>query len=502
MTGLGAQSDIERFRAVICRRLGLHFEDAKLGFLNDVMQRRLEKLRRTSGDYLQELEDKTANGELSPLAQDLTVPETYFFRNIEQFRAFQEVVLPERMRVRGSFKALRFLSAACASGEEPYTLAIVVKETIADPTWDVSIRAVDINPAVLEKAKRARFAPWALRETPADAQRRWFRPEERGMVLDEAVRTAVTFEARNLAVEDSELWQPASYDAVYCRNVMMYFSPEQARALVSRIARSLMPGGYLFLGHAETLRGLSDEFHLRHTHGTFYYQRKDGPERICLTSDNVVPRATPVTNEITVLAEGWVETIRQASERIEALVSAPVIERRPEHSLPSSWDLTGAFDLLRSERFGDALAHIRRLPAGASGDPDVMLLEATLLAHGGEYTAARITCQRLLAADELNAGAQYVLALCHEGLGDSNGAIEQHRVAIYLDATFAMPRLHVGLLARQIGDLGLARRELGQALSLLKHEDASRLLLFGGGFNRQALVALCEATLRDCGGQS
>ncbi|TAL03792.1 MAG: protein-glutamate O-methyltransferase, partial [Rhodospirillaceae bacterium] len=401
----------------------------------------------------------------------------------------------------GTARALRILSAACASGEEPYTLAIIVKEAIADSSWDVSIRAVDINPVALEKARRAHFAPWALRETPPEAQRRWFHPVDRGMTLNDAIRTAVTFEARNLAVEDSELWQSGIYDAVYCRNVMMYFAPEQARALVSRIARSLMPGGYLFLGHAETLRGLSDEFHLRHTHGTFYYQRKDGPECPWSMTDYVVPRTGPIVTPITALADAWVDTIRQASDRIEALVSAPTAEKRPERSLAPAWDLTGAFDLLRDERFVDALAHIRTLPPGAGQDPDALLLEAMLLAHGSEFVAAADICRRLLMIDELNACAHYVLALCREGQGDRDGAIEQDRVAIYLDAAFAMPRLHLGLLARRTGDRVLARRELGQAQALLKHEDASRLLLFGGGFNRQALLALCDSALRDCGEQ-
>jgi chemotaxis protein methyltransferase CheR len=104
----------------------------------------------------------------------------------------------------------------------------------------------------------------------------------------------------------------------------------------------------------------------------------------------------------------------------------------------------------------------------------------------------------LLVADETSAEAHYVLALCREAAGDSTGAIAQNRLAAYLDPSFAMPRLHVGLLARRSGDQNLARRELTQAQSLLQHEDASRLMLFGGGFNRQAMLDLCGSALRDC----
>ena len=104
--------------------------------------------------------------------------------------------------------------------------------------------------------------------------------------------------------------------------------------------------------------------------------------------------------------------------------------------------------------------------------------------------------------DELNAGAHYVLALCREHSGDGSAAAEHDRVAAYLDPGFAMPRLHLGLMARRAGDREAARRELTQALFLLEREDAARLLLFGGGFNREALVALCDLALRESGGKS
>jgi chemotaxis protein methyltransferase CheR len=165
------------------------------------------------------------------------------------------------------------------------------------------------------------------------------------------------------------------------------------------------------------------------------------------------------------------------------------------------WDLAPALDLLRQERFAEALDHVRSGPPEAERDPDVLLLEATLLAHGGQLAAAEDACLRLLVIDKLNAGAHYVLALCREHSEHRERASRHDQVAAYLDPTFAMPRLHLGLLARRAGDRVAARRELAQALVLLKREDASRLLLFGGGFNREALMALCESALRDSGGR-
>jgi chemotaxis protein methyltransferase CheR len=122
-----------------------------------------------------------------------------------------------------------------------------------------------------------------------------------------------------------------------------------------------------------------------------------------------------------------------------------------------------------------------------------------LLTHSGNLTAAENVSAQLLAQDELNTGAHYLLALCRESAGDRQGALDHDQAAIYLDPSFAMPRLHLGLMARRAGDWEGAQRELSQALLLLKREDASRLLLFGGGFGREALIGLCRAELDSAG---
>jgi chemotaxis protein methyltransferase CheR len=495
-----ARPDLERFRAAIVRRIGLQFDDAKLGFLGEVLQRRLGKPGRSIDAYLRGLEGQSASGEIAALARELTVGETYFFRNNEQFRALADVVLPERMRARRAHGILRLLSAGCASGEEAYSMAIVVRESMADPSWKVVIRAVDLNPAMLEKAARARYSSWSLRDTPPDIQRKWFQADGRELILESSVRAAVGFGNGNLASDDPGLWQPATYDVIFCRNVLMYFAPEQMRAVIARIAHSLAPGGFLFLGHAETLRGVSDAFHLRHSHETFYYERKESSELARPPSFWPAPAAVPGSAPVVPLDGAWVDTIREATARVAALVPATANAPVAPPVLP--WDLAPALDLLRKERFAEALDHVRTGPPALEKDPDVLLLEATLLAHSGQLVAAEDACLRLLLIDELNAGAHYLLALCREHSGHRERAGEHNRVAAYLDPSFAMPRLHLGLLARRAGDRNAARRELAQALVLLRREDASRLLLFGGGFSREALMALCESSLKECGVRS
>ncbi|MEI9899810.1 MAG: CheR family methyltransferase [Hyphomicrobium sp.] len=122
------RADLELFRAVISSKIGLYFDDAKLGCLGEVLQRRLDVLGRSSRAYLFSLEHGLCETEIAALALELTVGETYFFRNVEQFRALAEVVLPERTKARRASRTLRLLSAGCASGEEAYSIAIVARE--------------------------------------------------------------------------------------------------------------------------------------------------------------------------------------------------------------------------------------------------------------------------------------------------------------------------------------------------------------------------------------
>jgi chemotaxis protein methyltransferase CheR len=497
-----ASEEADRFRDIIERRLGLYFDESKRDFLAGLLHARLEKRGQSCDAYLRTLEETPSYGEWRVLGQLLTVPETYFFRHFEQFRAFTDVVLPARLAARTDSRRLAILSLGCASGEEAYSLAVMVREANVPASWNIEITAADINATVLEKAAAGRYTEWALRETPPELRSKWFQRQGREYLVDSSIRQAVRFEERNLAASAPDFWRPEAYDVIFCRNMMMYFSPEQARALVEHIARSLAPGGYLFLGHAETLRGLSHDFQLCHSHETFYYRRRASNEA---TSEHYQPAS--VSSALALLpvavrdsADAWVDAIQRSSERIRQLmpVSAQAVAVA---ATKARWNLDGMFELLRQERFAEALDAMGGLPSEAETDADTLLLKAVLFTHSGQLESAEKVCRSLLELDDLHAGAWYVLALCCEGAGDNDAAIEHNKTAAYLDPGFAMPHLHLGLLLRRGGEIEIARQELERASDLLQREDASRLLLFGSGFGREALLRLCRAELLACGGR-
>ncbi|NVB81932.1 MAG: methyltransferase domain-containing protein, partial [Kofleriaceae bacterium] len=275
-------ADAERFRGCVEAQLGIHFDRRKQDMLRDVLALRCEAHGMSPSSYLAQLVADPGFDE-GPLAAELTVGETYFFRNRDQFDALVEIA---------AGRALDIVSAGCASGEEPYSIAIALRGV------SPAIRAFDINPEALRRATRARYSMWSLRETSPAACERWFVSAGKHVELADEIRNAVRFERANLL--DPATWPAASCDVVFCRNVLMYFRPEVMASVVRAIAGALRPGGYLFLGHAETLRGISDDFELCHSHGTFYYARRPG--RAIVRSD-----------------DSWHRSIQEASERVREL---------------------------------------------------------------------------------------------------------------------------------------------------------------------------------------
>jgi chemotaxis protein methyltransferase CheR len=511
-SSLSAQA-VEDFRILLGQRLGFRFDDTKLAELSELLRERMRATHaRQAGDYFDLL--TVSAQELQAVAGRVTVPETYFFRVPEQFRAFVEVVLPERSRAGSG--GLRFLSAGCASGEEPYSMAMLAREHLDLRTTRVSLRGVDINAAVIAKARQGRYSEWSLRETPINFRKRYFRAAGRWFHLDETIRGMVTFEQGNLLDANAGFWQREAYDAIFFRNVLMYFTPQAAEAVVANLASSLAPEGYLFLGPAENLRGLSQDFHLCHTHDVFYYQRRDEKAKSRSLPPARIRRSFPVPQEVMEISAGiapqeWQQQIHSASQRIAELAN-PSANSRPRASRAALWayetrepqtsrhsravQMGMALELLKQERYAEALAAIGDLAETMPDDSDVQLLRAVLLLNASDVAGAEASCRELLRRDELNAGAHYVRSMCLEYEGKRSLAIEEIVTAVYLDPSFAMARLQLGFLLRRTGDWEGARRELSQAGLLLAREDSSRILLFGGGFSREALVQLCQAELQ------
>lgn len=451
---------LNRFRGRLEQLLGLVFPEAHQGLLEEVLRRRCG--RRSQESYLAELETTYDEEEIAKLASELTVGETLFFRHSPQLQTFLQLAVPERLKVRQSLRRLSILSVGCSSGEEPYSLAMLLRQNFALQDWNVQILGVDVNRKALAAARRGLYSSWSVREAPELMLKRWFHPKADHLQLDKHILEDVQFEERNLNLVNHDLWLPGRWDVIFCRNMLMYFGPTKARQLVSHFSRSLSEGGYLFLGPADNLRGISEDFTLFYRDESFYYQLKapDGPT--CLPS-------------------------APASKR-------PLPPPPPRSAPPSGLRSDVLKELLENERYSQALELLESVPDNA----EVSLWKASVLVNSGKLEDAERLCQTLLHRPQTEAGAHLLLGLCRREMGELGAARGYFEQAARLDGQLALARVYSGMLLRRLGLSGLARTHLRQAVTLLEKESEQRLLLFGGGYRRSAWLALCQSELERC----
>jgi chemotaxis protein methyltransferase CheR len=249
--------------------------------LKYVMERRLAPRLTALGlaqfaDYYRYLRYEARRAaELDAAIEALTTNETYFFREPHQLEAFSKEILPALHERNRTLKRLRIWSAGCSSGEEPYTLSILLEESGLFGGWDVEILGTDISQRVLAAARLGEYGSASMRATPPEALRRYFEPAGARHRVRPEVRAHVSFGHLNLL--DAEMAQlvPRS-DVVFCRNVFIYFDDPARKRVLKVFYDKLFEGGYLLLGHSESLITLSADFELVHLKNDLVYRR---PER-------------------------------------------------------------------------------------------------------------------------------------------------------------------------------------------------------------------------------
>ena len=227
------------------------------------------------------------------IIQALTVGETYFFRNQAHLKALRESVLPDliEQRRRAGDRRLRIWSAGCASGEEPYSLAMLLRDLVPDiESWSIDLLGTDINEFFLERARQGFYRSHSFRgETRDWLQQRWFTASEGGFQLVPEIRRMVRFESLNLISDTYPI--AASMDIILCRNVTIYFDREETRRVMGRMYDTLAENGWLIVGHSEPQPEIYDAFTARNYENAIFYQRSlRNPNDYSTTSLENVPQ--------------------------------------------------------------------------------------------------------------------------------------------------------------------------------------------------------------------
>ncbi|MGA9039134.1 MAG: CheR family methyltransferase [Terriglobales bacterium] len=291
-----SEPELKLLQALVYQECGMHFDERRAHFLQDRLQRRLKECQMDSFySYYRLLISQEGKQELSRLLENLTVNETSFFRNKAQLELFHKQILDEILRAkqgRGEL-TLRIWSAGCSTGQEPYTIAMMVADSLAyhhlrTPAsventwpkpliplpWKVEILASDINYQVLRAGQEGIYAEHHMNSVDYSYRLRYFDKVGERYAIKKALKEFIHFDFHNLKTE----YLPQRNDVIFCRNVMMYFDEAEQKRLIEKFARCLNPGGYLLVGHAESLLGLTDKFNMIYRNSGTAYQKIEGAQ--------------------------------------------------------------------------------------------------------------------------------------------------------------------------------------------------------------------------------
>ncbi len=483
-----AARELEPVTELLHRHSGLHFSTSNRRLLERGLQRRMQALQITSPQRYFDFLSQSQNNqdEFNKLVGLLTVGETCFFRYRSHHDALVHNVLPELLTRNAASRRLRVWSAGCSTGEEPYSLAMKLLENFPRlHDWDVQILATDINKRSLRKAREGIYRERALRQAEPRYRERYFRQTGDCFVLDHKVRSLVRFAYCNLQAD--EFPDPhrgtSGLDLIFCRNVLIYFRPETIRQIVARFADCLNPGGYLFLGHAETLQYISDRFVRHHQHGAFYYQLK-APSA---PKPPVVPAPIPLMPLPTV--EAMVPVVAKPAPPLP-LPTAP----RPEPPDPEKLYQQGvaAFE---HEDFAAAGQLFDRVLAAAPDHARALVGKGLLCANQGQYQEARQWCARAICSDDLCPEAYLLRGLILDMEGQFDRALVEYQKVLWLERDFIMAHYFSARCHDQLNQDAQQIRSLRNAMRCLEKSAENGIIPFSGGMSRPVLLELCRQQL-------
>ena len=412
---------------------GLAFYADRDNLLTELIDERLSSLGLPDCSRYVEFLREGAEGlaETETIIAQLTIGENYFFRDEAQFAAIGNIVLPDILERNKASRQLRIWSAGCATGAEPYSLAILLELELADRIagWQVGIYATDLNRGFLALAAEGKFREWALRSTSDEVKRKCFSNEGLIWTIDPRFKQWISFEHRNLIAGEFPTTSAAGkrFDLILCRNVMIYFAPEVSRRMVGQFHESLEDGGWLVVGASEYNLESYKAFRTISAPAARLYQKPFLP-----------------------------------GERLEVAAKPPE-PRKPIGQPP------------------------------APDRPDMQGLRH--LADRGDWRRAADYCQGLLAHDKLNPEIHFYRGLIFENLGIVDESERSLRQAIYLDRRFALAHYHLGLALKQSGQTGEAARSFENVLRVLAGMPGNAIVTAGPGVRVTDLTELARMQL-------
>lgn len=465
--------------------------------------------------------------QLDVLTAHLTVGETYFLRDKNLFHLMRTKILPEMVSARfGKEKTLRVWSAGCCTGEEPYSVSILIDQVMQSRThWDISILGTDVNAEFLKKAKSGLYTKWSFRETPEKVKKRYFtKVSDMAYEISPCLKEIVKFSQLNLVEDDfpSPYNHTQSMDIILCRNVLIYFSTEQRKNVVRSFAKSLADDGWLIVSPSET--GFVQHSELRSVNysgavlfrkvplekqpgrpetnkwmqkiETWGGQSPSGSNK-WMEKIETLGQSQSGTNKWMKKVESWKKKSSRPTPPIRRKIETRRTVSKDAAPVPSYKDAVAMYD---RGQYGQAARQLEKMLEPGARIPArdkarAMALLAKTLANLGKMDEALKWCRKAVQSDRINPGCHYLLATIYQELGRLDESAESLRRVIFLDSGFIPAHFALGNLARQTGHSEESAKHLKNALSLLSPLDKDEILPHGDGMTAGRLSAIVKSML-------
>jgi chemotaxis protein methyltransferase CheR len=439
-----ASSDLSLIYSAIQERTGLRLSDTQKQDLERLLlnpQFLPDKTNLTELPMLL-LEQPTDSTVWQSLIRTVTVGETYFFRNQAQFEALRLKILPDLIKKRrqNGQLHLRFWSAGCATGEEPYSLAMLLRDLIPDVNaWQITILATDVNEYSIARAQRGAYRAWSFRnETPHEIQAQWFSRHGESFQISPVIQRMVYFKHLNLISDHYPSFDSntMNMDLILCRNVTIYFDQETTKSIAERFHKTLVPDGWLVVGHSEPMASIYKGFSTRNFPNTVLYQKS--------TSENPESAQPDLTTTPPLYSPSQYET---KPLNLSALDTKPLSSVNPTKNV--SYVVMPIAEVLAET-------------------PDTFYLKAKASADIEDWPQTLLYLTQAEFEDKFFAPVYLLRAIVQWHLGDVDGALNSLRHAIYCMPRFAMAHFTLAEIYKSRNENALARRHwklADQALS-------------------------------------
>jgi chemotaxis protein methyltransferase CheR len=479
---------LEQFSNYVSRHLGLHFPPERWDDLQRGIKSACADLGfESSGHCMEKLLAFPLSREQSEiLASHLTIGETYFFREKQCFDALEQRVLPELIHARrGAEQHLRLWSAGCSTGEEPYSLAMLLHGLFPDlREWKITILATDINPRSLNKAAAGVYSEWSFRGAPSRIKERYFRRQGNHYELLPHIRHMVTFSYLNLAADayPSLLTSTNAMDVVLCRNVLMYFTPAVAAGVLERFHRALVPDGWLSVSPCDASNlpaGLFEQVRLP----SVILHRKETNSVGIPGAQRERPPAATAPHRPPRKSRPLAQPASAARPRAEPRPAAPS-RLQQARQCQAQGEYAQAVELARH--------HLTQHPR----DVSAMELLARACANQGRLHEALEWCDLALGMEKLSLSAHLLRATILQELGHPDDAIASLKRVLYIDPNHALGHYALGNVFHHQGRYDEATNHFGHALELLGRGPADERLHEAEGMTAGRLREVIQMTLK------